>query len=696
SVESGPADVIGRLARRAMFMRPAWLAPSAWLEHVPFAFWLVEAHRPRVIVELGTQCGVSYFAFCQAVEQLGLDASCFAVDTWRGDAHAGFYGEEVFARVRARNDAQYSAFSRLVRSSFDDALAHFSDGSIDLLHIDGLHTLEAVRHDFESWLPKLSERAVVVLHDTNVREHRFGVFRLVEALRGRYPAFEFVHGHGLAVLGVGEQQAGLLEQLYAAGQDDDARRVVRQMFARLGRATADAQAARAFETSEQGLRAALAKRKARLARLRAARARERAELAELRARHASRSEQRAAEHARLDERAALLETLRGEWREEAGRLTARADRSAAQLSERTEALLALHGSLREHERLLGETRTEAARDAAAARAVGADLERHRTALAATRVQLAAQNRALASAQDELQAAHEVLEAERLGRAAAGARLRAEQEESAAARIALDATRAELERERSELGASRCERETMQHDLAASLRQRDAAQRDFAKARQALAAAGRELARERQGAAAVRTAAGQAIAEEIARKPAAAAEAATRHRQELDAQASKLRAAVDERDRLRAEAEENARKLGERVAELARLTRLLRDTEARVETLEGQAGVEKAARRAAARLLGRAVMALGGYTPERPPRPAALRRLAARLADAGVLDADWYLACNHDVSAAALDPVGHYLLNGVLEGREPRDIAPLISEIRAEEGTRSTAAGATSH
>jgi hypothetical protein len=155
-----------------------------------------------LLVELGTHGGVSFSAFCQAVARANLDTRCYAIDTWLGDAHTGFCGEDIFADRSRLHDQRYASFSTPLRS-FDDALSQFVDGTVDLLHIDGLQTYEAVRHDFESWRPKLSERGIVMFHDTNERSGDFGVWRLFNELREQFPSFEFLHGHGLGVLAVG-------------------------------------------------------------------------------------------------------------------------------------------------------------------------------------------------------------------------------------------------------------------------------------------------------------------------------------------------------------------------------------------------------------------------------------------------------------------------------------------------------------
>lgn len=193
--------------------------PGPWTGHVPFAFWLIKAQRPETFVELGTHTGNSYFAFCQAIAAFTPSARAYAVDTWRGDEHAGEYGEDVHADVAAFNAGHFSGFSTLLCTTFDEARPYFPDGAVDLLHIDGMHTYEAVRHDFETWRSALSPRAVVVFHDINVRERGFGVWRFWHELAGQFPSFAFDHSNGLGVLGVGPDQPPAMQRLFALAAD---------------------------------------------------------------------------------------------------------------------------------------------------------------------------------------------------------------------------------------------------------------------------------------------------------------------------------------------------------------------------------------------------------------------------------------------------------------------------------------------
>jgi hypothetical protein len=171
-----------------------------WSGHLAFVSDLIGALTPSTIVELGTHYGESYFGMCQAVEEHGLRCRCFAVDTWQGDQHAGLYSASVFDEVNDYNDRHYAAFSRLLRMTFAEAQPQFADSSIDLLHIDGLHTYEAVRADFTSWWPKIRPGGVVLLHDISATHADFEVWKLWEELRGEFQCFEFLHSWGLGVL----------------------------------------------------------------------------------------------------------------------------------------------------------------------------------------------------------------------------------------------------------------------------------------------------------------------------------------------------------------------------------------------------------------------------------------------------------------------------------------------------------------
>ena len=172
---------------------------GAWTSHLHFAYDLVATFKPEVLVELGVDRGESYFAFCQSAVENQTGTRCFGIDTWRGDQQAGGYDETTFAEVAEHNRAHYEKFSTLVRTGFDEALGQFAPDSIDVLHIDGLHTEAAVRHDVDSWLPLLRPGGILLLHDVDVRTKEFRVWKVWDELQARGRSWTFHDGPGLGV-----------------------------------------------------------------------------------------------------------------------------------------------------------------------------------------------------------------------------------------------------------------------------------------------------------------------------------------------------------------------------------------------------------------------------------------------------------------------------------------------------------------
>ena len=206
------------------YFRPEFMTFSTWVDHMPFGYDLVEALKPALLVELGTQGGLSFFTFCQSVRDHSLDTVCYAVDCWEGDKHADKYDESVFEAVKEHARRHYPGFAYLMRMYFNEALAHFSDESIDLLHIDGLHTYEAVAEDFRNWYPKVRPGGVILFHDTMAKMMDFGVWKFWAELEEDYETFLFHHGFGLGVLRKpgGERPSSTLLELLFDGTDAEA------------------------------------------------------------------------------------------------------------------------------------------------------------------------------------------------------------------------------------------------------------------------------------------------------------------------------------------------------------------------------------------------------------------------------------------------------------------------------------------
>lgn len=181
------------------FDRPE-LAVSPWSGHRWFGYDLVRWAEPSRIVELGTHYGCSFFAFCQALQDGRSDAEVMAIDTWEGEEHSGRYGEEVFDFVTSTIERRFASVNtRIQRSLFDEALDLVPDGSVDILHIDGLHTYDAVSHDYRTWVDKVAPNGIVLFHDV-APSSGYGSVQFWQEIRDTGPGFAFLHSFGLGVL----------------------------------------------------------------------------------------------------------------------------------------------------------------------------------------------------------------------------------------------------------------------------------------------------------------------------------------------------------------------------------------------------------------------------------------------------------------------------------------------------------------
>jgi predicted O-methyltransferase YrrM len=161
------------------------LGDSAWL-----LYGLARSIKPEVCVEIGSARGKSACFIGMALRENGL-GKLYAIDphtqtNWN-DANSV---DTIQAITRNVNDLGLKDYVEIVRTTSDEAARRWHL-PIDLLFIDGDHSYEGVRRDWEAFSRFLTEFGVAVFHDTlwdlnpDPAYYRpdMGVPRLVDELR---------------------------------------------------------------------------------------------------------------------------------------------------------------------------------------------------------------------------------------------------------------------------------------------------------------------------------------------------------------------------------------------------------------------------------------------------------------------------------------------------------------------------------
>jgi predicted O-methyltransferase YrrM len=160
--------------------------------------------RCRRVVEIGTARGGTLFLLLQALPR---DASVVTIDLPAGPVGAGYphWKTALFHALRPvgqrltliRGDSQDPATQNRVREALG--------GSADFILIDGDHSYEGARRDFELYMKILAPAGVIAFHDIvpGPSENVGGVPKLWQELRERYVHRELVADWRQGGFGIG-------------------------------------------------------------------------------------------------------------------------------------------------------------------------------------------------------------------------------------------------------------------------------------------------------------------------------------------------------------------------------------------------------------------------------------------------------------------------------------------------------------
>ncbi|HTB83408.1 MAG TPA: CmcI family methyltransferase [Candidatus Sulfotelmatobacter sp.] len=179
------------------------LGDSAWL-----LYGLARSLKPKVCVETGSARGKSACTVGLALRRNGF-GKLYAIDPHSPTSWNDTKSVDSFAVITEHlQKAGATDYVEIVRKTSVEAAKDW-DKKIDLIFIDGDHSYEGVKTDWELFLPHLSEFGVVVFHDTiwdlkpdkRIARADMGVPQFVDELRAAgYPVITIDQNFGVSLV----------------------------------------------------------------------------------------------------------------------------------------------------------------------------------------------------------------------------------------------------------------------------------------------------------------------------------------------------------------------------------------------------------------------------------------------------------------------------------------------------------------
>jgi predicted O-methyltransferase YrrM len=155
---------------------------------------LLQRRPPRIVVEIGTARGGTFFVWCRVARS---DAVIVSIDLPGGRFGGGYASGDISVFQQYGRPEQQRHFIR-ADSHAADTRARLEEilrgEEIDFLMIDGDHTYDGVKQDFEMYAPLVADGKVIAFHDILPHPHEASceVDRFWREIRSRYRHLEFL------------------------------------------------------------------------------------------------------------------------------------------------------------------------------------------------------------------------------------------------------------------------------------------------------------------------------------------------------------------------------------------------------------------------------------------------------------------------------------------------------------------------